>query len=81
MDEQLVAFAENAIRAYLADRPDSADTLEGVHRWWIRWPGLAESPVVTQIALERLATTGEVESLDVGNHILWRRRRESTPAV
>lgn len=73
MDEQLVVFAENAIRAHLATRPDSADTLEGIHRWWIQWPGLAESPVVTQIALERLAAAGEIEFFKIGNSILWRR--------
>jgi hypothetical protein len=75
MDEQLVVFAENAIRAYLALRPDSADTLEGIHRWWIRWPDLSESPVVTQIALERLEATDEIESVSIGNRILWRRPR------
>ncbi len=75
MDEQLVEFAESAIRIYLAERPESADTIEGVHRWWIRWPGLAESPVVTQIALERLVASGEIESFTIGNNILWRRLR------
>ena len=75
MDEQLVVFAENAIRVYLAERPDSADTVEGIHRWWILWPRLPESPVVTQIALERLETAGEMEPVDVGNQVLWRRPR------
>ncbi len=81
MDEQLVEFAENAIRDYLAQRPESADTIEGVHRWWIRWPSLAESPVVTQIALERLVASGEIESFTIGNQLLWRRPRSVTQAV
>lgn len=75
MDEQLVAFAENAIRKFLAERPDAADTFDGVHRWWICWPGLAESPVVTQVALERLEAAGEVERFRIGSSILWRRPR------
>ena len=75
MDERLVVFAENSIRAYLAGRPHSADTLDGIHLWWIHWPGLSESPVVTQIALERLETMGEVERVSLGNQILWRRPR------
>lgn len=79
MDEQLVVFAENAIRTYLGERPDSADTVEGIHRWWILWPGLPESPVVTQIALERLEGSGELESVNVGNQILWRRPRIPRP--
>lgn len=79
MDEQLVVFAENAIRRYLGERPESADTVEGIHLWWILWPGLPESPVVTQIALERLETSGEMESVNVGNQMLWRRPRMSHP--
>ena len=75
MDEQLVVFAENSIRVYLSERPDSADTLEGIHRWWILWPGLSESTVVTQIALERLESSGEMESVSVGHQVLWRRPR------
>lgn len=81
MDEQLVEFAENAIRVYLAHRPESADTIEGVHRWWIRWPALAESPVVTQIALERLVASGEIESFSIGNQVVWRRPRSLSHAV
>lgn len=81
MDEQLVAFAEAAIRDFLAERPDSADTLDGVHRWWIRWPGPAESPVVTQVALEHLESAGEVESFRVGGSILWHRSRALSPTA
>ncbi len=75
MDRHLVEFAEAAIRAFLAERPDSADTVDGIHRWWIRWPGPAESQVVTGIALERLESMGEVERFRIGDSILWRRRR------
>lgn len=73
MDPQLLEFAANAIREYLTQRPESADTIEGIHRWWIHWPGLAESPVVTQIALERLAAAGEIESFNIGDRVVWRR--------
>lgn len=75
MDERLVAYAEQAIREFLERRPDSADTLEGIHRWWIDWPGLPESPVVTEIALERLLESGDIESFRIGNNVVWRRRR------
>jgi hypothetical protein len=79
-DKQTVLFAETAIREYLARRPESADTLEGIHRWWILWPGLHESPVITAIALERLESAGVVERLVIGNNVLWRRaRRTSSP--
>lgn len=75
MDDALIAFAANAIREYLRQRPESADTLEGVHNWWIRWPGIPESPAVTGIALERLEASGEVERVRIGGRMLWRRRQ------
>jgi hypothetical protein len=75
MDERLVTFAENAIRAYLAEHPQSADTLEGVHRWWITWPGLSAPEAVTLAALERLEATGELETVSVAARILWRRKK------
>lgn len=77
MDERLVAYAEQAIREFLERRPDSADTLEGIHRWWIDWPGLPESLVVTEVALERLQASGEIESFRIGNSVVWRRRRSA----
>jgi len=73
MDDRLLAFAENAIRDYLRERPDSADTLEGIHRWWIRWPTMPESQVLTEIALERLEVAGEVERFRIGDSVVWRR--------
>lgn len=75
MDDALIAFAANAIREYLRQRPESADTLEGVHLWWIRWPEMQESPVVTETALERLEALGEVERVRIGGRMLWRRRQ------
>lgn len=78
IDEQTVLFAEAAIREFLAQRPDSADTLEGIHRWWIFWPDLPESPVVTTVALERLEAAGAVERLLIGSSVLWRRARPAS---
>jgi hypothetical protein len=48
MDDRLVAFAESAIRDYLVSRPESVDTLEGIHRWWIAWPEAEVSPTITR---------------------------------
>ena len=81
MEERLIAFVETAIREFLDKHPNSADTLEGIHRWWIRWPGPAELPVITQIALKHLESAGEVESFKIGNNILWRRSRALSPMV
>jgi hypothetical protein len=82
MHDSLLAEVETAIRDYLRERPGSADTLEGIHRWWIRWPERPESQAVTEIALERLEAEGLVERFRVGSNVVWRRRRtpDETPA-
>lgn len=73
--EQAIDFAMTAIRQFLTERPDSADTLEGIHRWWIRWPFLEESSLCTLTALERLEAAGDIERFSAGSNILWRRKR------
>lgn len=74
-EENTIEYAVSAIRAFLHERPDCADTLQGIHRWWIRWPGLEESTAITQSALDRLNSAGELEQLKVGSSIIWRRKR------
>lgn len=73
MDEQVIERAVQQIRTYLAQRPQAADTLEGVHRWWIDWQDCEEAPAVTLAALERLAAGGELAAFAVGRQTLWRR--------
>lgn len=70
-----VEHAMVAIRAFLRARPDSADTVTGIQRWWISWPGFAGSADDTQTALERLETLGEVERFKIGSSIIWRRKK------
>lgn len=78
MDRGLIEFAKDAIRSFLAARPDAADTLDGIHRWWIDWPGPPESLVVTEIAVEQLQAEGAIEPLRIGNNVVWRRARPQT---
>lgn len=79
MDRGLIEFAKRAIRDVLRERPDAADTLEGIHLWWIRWPSHPESRVVTEIALEQLEAEGELSRFRIGNSVVWRRRQASAP--
>lgn len=74
-EHNMIDYAISAIRRFLQERPDSADTLEGIHSWWIRWPELEESSMVTQTALERLQAGGEVEQIKLGSRVIWRRRK------
>lgn len=74
-EEHIIDFAASAIRQYLSEHPASADTLEGIHRWWIRWPGREESSLITLAALERLERLNEVEQIKFGSSVLWRRKQ------
>lgn len=75
MDDALLQFAKNEITRYVLARPASADTLEGIHQWWIQWPGAAESMALTLAALEQLEGDGLMQSMRVANRDIWRRRR------
>lgn len=72
MDENLIQFAVNSITDYLNAHPESADTVEGIHQWWIEWPGIAESISITSIALKQLEQTGQIERRRIGNQEIWR---------
>ncbi len=77
MEQSLVAFAEAAIRAHLARQPSAADTLAGIHRWWIDWQVQMESVELTAQALERLKAAGVVECMPVGHTLIWRAARRA----
>lgn len=72
MDEQSIQFAMQAIVLHLRQHPQSADTLEGVHLWWVHWPDIQESILVTAEALYRLRAAQQVESRTIGERELWR---------
>jgi hypothetical protein len=74
-EDNTIDYAISVIRRFLSERPDSADTLDGIHRWWIRWPRLEESSLVTLAALERLESVGEMEQIKVGSSMIWRRKK------
>lgn len=72
MQEQEQEFARNAIRSYLQARPASADTAEGIHHFWIRWPD-AQPPLSLVLAvLESMRDAGEMESVNIGGRTIWR---------
>jgi hypothetical protein len=74
MDDTSVQYAISAIRRFLAARPDSTDTLQGVHEWWIQWPTLDAPSLTTLTALEQLESEGFLERFQVGSRVLWRRK-------
>ena len=57
-----------------------ADTVEGVHAFWIGAQCAQESLDVTQAALEYLLEQGAIMNVPVGNRMLWRAIRQSDRA-
>lgn len=76
MHETLIQFAMNAIILHLRQRPQSADTLEGIHSWWIPWPDMQESILVTAEALNRLKEAQVVETFVIAEREVWRLSRQ-----
>jgi len=76
MDHQLVIHTATLIQRYIASRPQAADTLEGIHLWWIDWPQSPEALSVTLAALEHLAAAGVMERVRIGERELWRVARQ-----
>lgn len=71
----LIDTAAAAIWEYLKKYPESVDSVEGIHSWWIEWQDRVESLQITEQALELLEAQGMMEKVHVGNRLLWRRRR------
>jgi hypothetical protein len=55
-----VAGIARAIERYLAKHPNAADSLEGIHRWWLLRQRYEESAQQVQEALEQLLREGVV---------------------
>ncbi|WP_035059809.1 hypothetical protein [Andreprevotia chitinilytica] len=75
MNTDLINSTAMLIQRYLANRPDAADTLEGIHMWWVDWPRSPECMSVTLAALEQLEADGFVERVRIAGNELWRRPR------
>jgi hypothetical protein len=78
MDDNRVQFAVKAIQDYLTTHPESADTIEGVHQWWIQWPAIPESIATTATALTQLEHAALIERRRIGNREIWRLPRGRT---
>lgn len=75
MQAQDLEFIMKSIRQYLQMRPECADTVEGIARFWIDWPGEALPVSAVSQVLENMRNAGELESRNVGGRTIWRARR------
>ncbi len=73
--EARVQFVADAIMRHLHAHVESADTVEGIHEWWIDWPAVPDSVFITYAALVELENGGAVERRTVSNREIWRLAR------
>lgn len=74
IEQGKVIEAAEAIRRYLAVRPNAAETLEGVAQWWLARQRLDDAIELTRRALEHLERHGQVVRFQLaGGKTLYRR--------
>lgn len=59
-DNTEIASVAAAVRRYLRDHPNAADTLEGIARWWLSGNTGNELLIDVERAIEQLVNGGEV---------------------
>lgn len=63
-----------AIERYLSSRPQAAETVEGIARWWLRRQRFEDSVEMVQRALDLLVRRGVVEQLSLsGGQPMYRK--------
>ena len=71
-DHELILAAMDAVLAHFDNHPGAADTLEGIHHFWLR---SEERREITLAALELLAQAGSVEPVAGGDgRVRWYKR-------
>ena len=79
-DRQIDAIAD-AVRRYLDQHPDAADTVDGIAKWWLPAPWCADADSV-QSALARLEAQGAVSRRMLGDrHVLYSRTGASGRSI
>jgi hypothetical protein len=61
-DDRIEAIADE-IERYVNARPDSADTVEGIGKWWIEHTRLEESLDLIGKAIEKLVGNGTLKKI------------------
>ena len=62
-DDDSSGVGERILR-YLDERPEAADTADGIRQWWLRQEGVERSPADVQAALDRLVEQRRIARID-----------------
>jgi gentisate 1,2-dioxygenase len=63
-NDELVSHIAARIEQYLMQRPEAADTVEGISTWWLSSPLGADAMPAVTAALSELETRGVVARID-----------------
>ena len=76
-----IAAVAAAIRRYLRDHPNAADTLDGIARWWLSGNSGDELLTDVERAMQQLVTQGEVvrQTLLDGT-VIYERNKQIDPS-
>jgi hypothetical protein len=79
-EEAARAYVEYEIVAYLADRSDGCDTLEGITTWWLYRQRLADGPGMVRDAVRCLVAERRLVALErPGRETLYASRGTTPP--
>lgn len=77
MNDELIEHVAAHIARYLERNPAAADTVEGIHAFWIGEQCAQQSIDITQAALEYLLERDMIVIVPIGNRVLWRAIRRT----
>lgn len=74
IEQENVQEAAEVIRRYLEVRPNAAETVEGVAKWWLTRQRFDDSVELAQEALDLLEGSGKVVKFHLaGGKVMYRR--------
>jgi hypothetical protein len=79
MIKEEIVFAMRSIRSHLEATPHAADTIDGVHSFWIAWPEPIPTQATTFEALQRLEAEGQVRRTTAENREIWSKANYQHP--
>jgi hypothetical protein len=71
-DDDRIPVVARALLNYLEQHPGSADTKEGITRWWVLEQHLVEQMELVEAALNDLQQRGLVECSNMAGRIIYR---------